>query len=307
MEEEELRKLVRAGEIAHKALAKAAEVVHGGMPLVELADLLESYIRSSGGSPAFPVNISINEVAAHYSPGIKDPSEIPRGALVKVDLGVHVDGYIADAALTLPLDPVHSELAKASLEALEAAEAEIRAGIRAGRVGAAIERAIRRRGFEPVRNLTGHKISRYSLHAGKSIPNTSTLGGPRLEKWEVYAVEPFATSGDGMVVEDGNGHIYRVVSTRRTKDEECDRVLKELWSRFKSLPFSERWLVHMVPEERVLELLNVLCSKRVVAYYPILVERSRGPVSQFEDTVVVAPEGPIVTTNVVELGREVLY
>lgn len=305
MEEKEKRKWLWVGKIAKKTLARAIDLVHEGMPVLELAEKLEDYIRNYA-APAFPVNISINYVAAHYSPGINDSSVIPAKSIIKVDVGVHKEGYIADAAISIALTSEHEDLLKASFEALINAEKTLKAGVKTGFIGAVIEETILSYGFKPIRNLTGHKISRFNLHAGKSIPNTKTIFSSKVEKDEVYAVEPFATDGAGYVVELSEGYIYRLTSARRTGDKQVDRYLRDMWRRFKTLPFSERWVAHSIGEKKAKILLSMLLKKKIVTVYPILVEKKRGLVSQFEDTVIVTEKNALITTGISELVKEML-
>jgi len=301
----EKRKWLWVGKIARKTLVKAVDLIHEDMPVLEFVEKLENYIKSYA-SPAFPVNVSINHVAAHYSPGIYDSTVIPGDSIVKVDVGVHKDGYIADAAISIPLNRDYEELSRASFEALMEAEKAIAPGVKTGSIGAFIEHVILSYGFKPIRNLTGHKISRFNLHAGKSVPNTKTAFSDKIEEDEVYAIEPFATDGAGYVVELSEGFIYRIISARRTGDKKLDSILREMWRRFRGLPFSERWVADFVGKEKAKDLLTALLKKKVIMVYPVLVEKERGFVSQFEDTVIVTREGPIVTTGIAELAREIL-
>jgi len=306
MNNKEEKQWLWVGKIANKTLAKAAEMIHEGMPLLELAEKLENYIRGYA-APAFPVNISINHVAAHYSPKLSDESTIPKGSLVKIDVGVQKNGFIADTAITISFNPNLEDLAKASFEALINAEAFIMPNVNTGAIGSKIEKTITGYGFKPIKNLTGHKILRYNLHAGKTIPNTKTIFGDKVFEGEVYAIEPFATNGTGYVVESNEGYIYRVISVKRTGDKYMDSVLREMWKRFKSLPFSERWLTSFVSKEKIKDVLRWLLSKKAIMVYPILVEKKKGYVSQFEDTVIVTNEGPIITTNVAKIVKEYFY
>lgn len=299
---ENLDKWLIAGEIAREVLGKALDLVDEGASLLRLAEKLEDLIRRRGAQPAFPVNISANEVAAHYSPRIGDELTIPPGAVVKVDVGVHVDGYIADTALTIALSPRHEALVEAALYALREALSTVRAGVKLSEVGSAVERAVRRRGFKPISNLRGHSMSRYALHSGKSVPNVHAGTRERARVGEVYAIEPFVTRGAGYVVEADYGSIYRVLSVRSTGDRSLDALLKWLWRMYRGLPFSERWVYREMGEGGVRSLKRLVSAHRVYLY-PALVEASRGVVAQFEDTVIVMKKGLVNTTRVLELLR----
>jgi len=293
--------LGRAGKIAYGALKLALDIVREGELLLEIAERIENFVLSQGAAPAFPVNISVNDIAAHYSPRADDEARIPPGSLVKVDVGVHVDGFIADAAVSIALSKQWENLVRASRDALASALQRVRHAVPVNEVARAIETSIRSSGYNPVKNLTGHKIERYNLHAGKSVPNVPALeySTVRMLTGEVYAIEPFATTGKGVVVERGPSHIYRVVSVKRIPgDSDLNTLLEELWRRYKGLPFSERWLHR---EGFSLRDLQRLVQARRVYHYPRLVEVSGGYVSQHEDTVVVSKDGCSPIVHVLEL------
>jgi len=297
---EDLENWVAAGEVAREVLSKALDIVEAGASLVSLAEALEQEIMKRGARPAFPVNLSVNHVAAHYSPGVGDDSRVPEGGVVKVDVGVHVDGCIADAAITLVLDPRFEPLAEAARRGLRAALSVLKPGVELCNVGAAVEATVRAAGYKPISNLSGHLMQRYTLHAGKHVPNVRAEHCDRAALGEVYAIEPFVTNGIGFVVEGGEGAIYRVVSVRKTGDENADRLLKELWNEYRGLPFSERWLFAKRGGEG-LEALAKLVQLRRVYRYPVLVEAGGGIVAQFEDTVILLRDKVVNTTRVLEL------
>ncbi len=304
MRGKELNKFINAGRAVRRALEEALEMVERGTPVIEICETLEDEIRGCGAAPAFPVNVSINSVAAHYSSPIGDETVVPNDSLVKVDVGAHVDGYIVDAAVTLAVGRADTRLMKAALDALRAALSLVREGVRLGEIGGAVERAIRGLGYRPIANLGGHKIERYSLHAGKTVPNVRSLGLERMRAGEVYAIEPFATDGEGLVVERDEGYIYRVRSAGRVRgDERLNRVLRDLATRFDGLPFSERWLG--MGREEARRILYGLVRARRVHVYPVLIERGGGNVAQFEDTVVVTPEGALTLAGTLELSEAI--
>ncbi|EQD26228.1 methionine aminopeptidase, type II, partial [mine drainage metagenome] len=176
-----------------------------------VAEAIEDLIRSRGAAPAFPANLSRNQEAAHYTPSPDDEARFVEGDLVKVDVGAHLDGRIADTATTVEVGSTHryDHLIRAVHEAVRAGISRIRADVPVEEISAAIEEAIHRRGVKPVANLTGHTIERYLLHAGTSIPNVR--GGPArtLREGEIVAIEPFATNGRGLIENGPFGHIVR--------------------------------------------------------------------------------------------------
>ncbi|OYT32235.1 MAG: type II methionyl aminopeptidase [Thermofilum sp. ex4484_79] len=301
--EDEIKKYLKAGEIVHHALNMALDIVEEGKSLLDIAEKLENDIINRGGKLAFPANISINHIAAHYSPSVNDDKVIPRESIVKVDLGAHVDGYIADAAITISFNPEYEKLLTASRYALRNAERVIRPGKNLGVIGEVIEKTILKFGFKPIANLNGHKIERFSLHAGKSVPNTSVFTFKKIGSHEVYAIEPFATDGEGYVIEGESGHIYQIITMRRIKGyKDLDRFLKDIWREYRSLPFSERWIYKKYGEEGLNKLNDLREYKRTYLYH-LLMDEAGGMVSQFEDTVIVTEKEVLITTNVLELYR----
>jgi methionyl aminopeptidase len=256
-------------------------------------------IRSEGASPAFPCNLSINEVAAHYSPVIGDSARIPEGAVVKIDVGVHVDGYIADTALTIDLSGEHQDLINAAREALHRVIGVIQPGMKLRDIGSMIERTMKYYGCKPIRNLSGHNLGRYIIHAGMSIPNYhNPLIMGRIKPGDVVAIEPFATKGAGTVI---NGDLRPILAVRRTSvkgvSSTARRVFSYVYSNFKTLPFSERWLLREFGQvEKLRAALSELVRRGVMHAYPVLIEAEGGLVSQFEHTVLVLDKEVVVTT-----------
>ncbi|RLE82650.1 MAG: type II methionyl aminopeptidase [Thermoprotei archaeon] len=300
----------RAGKVVYKALKLALNLVEEDKPVLEICEKLEGFIINSGARPAFPVNISINQVAAHYTADIEDELTVPRKGIVKVDIGVHVDGFIADAALSIPLGVDYLELVDAAYNALVAAIRAMKPFKPLQEIGVVIEREITKMGFNPIRNLSGHLIDRYNLHAGKSVPNTG-IGYPNVvsRTGEVYAIEPFATNGVGEVVEGNVVTIFRLSSLKRVKrDKKANEIIKKVWSSFRSLPFAKRWLARLIGRSQVDEVIAKLANYKAITGYPVLVERSAGMVSQMEDTIILASRRETINlTRAIEIYRELRY
>ncbi len=294
-----LEKYVEAGRIAARVRDEAHRYVRPGARLLDICEAVENRIRDLGGEPAFPCNISINEIAAHYSPLPGDSATVPRSSVVKLDLGVHIDGYIADTARTIVLDPRYETLAEAARRALERALGVVAAGTGFGEVGRIIEDTIKAMGFKPVRNLTGHSLDRYTIHAGESIPNVhGVLVRGKFREGRAYAIEPFATNGLGFVVNGKTVGIYSLARARAKGLGELDRkVFEEIKKRFRTLPFTPRWLLDLGKPEEIVRSVERLASKKALHRYPVLVEAGGGMVSQFEHTVVVLRDEVIITTK----------
>ncbi len=293
-----LEALWEAGRIASRVRDRIRGRVEAGMRVIEICEMVESWIREMGGEPAFPCNVDIGHVAAHYTSPPGDPTVVPEGSLIKVDLGVHVDGYIADTAVTISLDPMLGGLVEAAEGALEEAIGAIRAGVRASEVGATIERAMRRRGAIPIRNLTGHRMARYLVHAGEAIPNVAAPTLHRLKAGEVYAVEPFATlpEASGEVVDGPHGNIYLFKKRRSLDSELARRMLSYIQSEYRTLPFAHRWVAGRFPGSEGVEAFKELVRSKCLYPYPQLIERSLRPVAQAEHSLIVIEEGCEVIT-----------
>ncbi|WP_297461611.1 type II methionyl aminopeptidase [Thermococcus sp.] len=294
---DEREALIKAGEIARQVKREVTGLIRPGAKLYDIAEFVERRIVELGGKPAFPCNLSINEVAAHYTPYRGDESTLGEGDYLKVDLGVHVDGYIADTALTFRVGMEEDELMKAAREALENAISTVRAGVRINEIGRAIEETIRGRGFNPIVNLSGHKVERYRLHAGVSIPNVYRPGDTyELREGDVIAIEPFATIGAGQVIEVPPALIFMYIRDRPVRMSHARRLLMHIKNNYKTLPFAYRWLQGFMPEGQLKLALAQLEKMGAIRGYPILREVRGGNVAQFEHTVIVEKDGAYITT-----------
>ncbi len=282
-----LDKYREAGRILAAVRSSAVKDIKVGGRLLELAENIERSIRDKGGEVAFPPNISRNEEAAHATPS-KDDTSVFGEDLVKLDIGVHLDGYIADTAVTVDLGD-HEALVKASNDALDAALAVVRAGVDIVEISAAIEQAIEGHGVLPVVNLTGHGLDRYTQHAPPSIPNRKLQSGVTLNEGQVVAIEPFASEGNGRVHEAGKVEIFSFVHAKPIRSPEARALLKQIEA-YKTLPFAKRWLTGRVDLG-----LKQLETAGIIRGYPVL--KDRGLVSQAEDTVIVTADGCDVITR----------
>ncbi|HIP89177.1 MAG TPA: type II methionyl aminopeptidase, partial [Thermococcus paralvinellae] len=236
---EEREKLIKAGEIARQVKKEVIKIIKSGVLLYEIAEFVENRIMELGGKPAFPCNLSLNELAAHYTPYKGDKTVLREGDYLKVDLGVHIDGYIADTAITVRVGMEGDDLMEASKEALENAISVVRAGVRINEIGKVIEETIRGHGFNPIVNLSGHIIQRYRLHSGVSIPNIYRPHDTyTLKEGEVLAIEPFATTGAGQVIEVPPALIFMFVRNRPVRMLQARNLLNYIRKNFSTLPFA---------------------------------------------------------------------
>ncbi|KAF5436967.1 methionyl aminopeptidase [Candidatus Methanophagaceae archaeon] len=282
----------RAGVILVEVRKEATGLIKDGGSLLEVAEFVENNIREKGGEPAFPCNISRNEEAAHATPSIDDQTVFGKDDLVKLDIGVHIDGYIADSAVTVDLSGNYDGLVKAAEVALDEAIKIIRDGVSTIEIGEVIGTTIKERGYKPVVNLSGHGLSRYDSHAPPTIPNVKYEHGVTLHENNVVAIEPFATDGCGKVVESGNAEIFSLVKPKPVRMREAKKLLDEI-KNYQGLPFAKRWL----PRERLELALRTVETAGILRDYPVLREEEKGMVSQAEHTVIIKKDGCEVITK----------
>jgi methionyl aminopeptidase len=288
----------KAGKITAEIRELSFRIVHEGMPILAVCEELEKAIKDRGGKPAFPVNIGINEVAAHYTSPFDDSSVIPPKSIVKIDFGVHINGFIADSAITTSFNPEYYPMVSSAEQALKEAIENMRPGVKISEIGGIIQRAILNRGFKPISNLTGHKVERYVLHTGKSLPNIPEIDGARIAVDEVFAVEPFVTvsTAEGRVESLDRGHIFRFNKEKGVKTQRAKDVLRLVREEYRSLPFALRWLRRRFQGADFDAVLQELISSRCLVSYPVLIEASSKPVAQAEHTVVITEKGCEVLT-----------
>lgn len=297
-DEEALEKFRLSGKILRESREEMRQFVQEGMTAIEVCEKAESLIREKGGKPAFPCNVSINEVAAHYTSPPNDTLKIPEKAVVKVDMGVHIDGYVTDTAFTACFNREYSSMKNAAEQALAAAIENIHGDMATSQIGVIIERTIKNRGFKPISNLTGHSVGRYLIHAGTSIPNVMQLSFGKVKAGEIYAIEPFVTlpNAAGRIENSPQVTIFRLVKAKSVKNPQAKKLLKYIENNFRTLPFAERWLKDVVPPDKHGEAFKELLKRKAVMGYPVFTEISKKPVTQAEHTLLIKEDGCEVLT-----------
>lgn len=295
--EHALQCLREAGRIASAARAYGAERVRPGASLREVCVAVEDEIHRRGGQLAFPVQSSRNQVAAHYCASPDDPTVYQSGDLAKLDLGVHLDGWVVDTALTVNVGDVRENqpLIEAAETALRAAIAAAGAGVPVRRLSEEIERSIRGRGLQPVRNLCGHGVGRFVVHCPPPIPNIAGNSTETLKSGSVVAIEPFATDGPGFVTEQGSAQVFRMDPAQGRDGAPYPDVVDAIRA-LEGLPFARRQLARF-GEGAVEQTLAWLKRHGRLTAYPPLVERSGRPVAQAEHTIHVGNEQVEVLTR----------
>ena len=297
MKKEVLDNYKKAGKINRECLEFGKTAIKPGVKVIDIVRQIEEKILKSGAGFAFPVNVSFNEIAAHDTADIGDTRVFSEGDLVKLDVGVQIDGYIADAAVTISLNSGKEELYQTAKKALTEGLRMMKPGTPVPDVSQAIEQTIRNAGFNPIINLTGHGLDQYQLHSRIEFPNVRTDIDYVLEEGDVFALEPFVTDGSGKVTDTEKTLIYMFVSDRPTRFPESRNILELAGNDFHGLPFTKRWVAQKVRISPVklrlvlkqLEQINSLYA------YPALKEVSGSYVAQAENTVVVG-DNPTITT-----------
>jgi methionyl aminopeptidase len=279
-----------AGKIASAVLEQGACLIREGTRALDVVEFIERMVEEKGAGLAFPLNLSFNEDAAHDTASVADERFFSEGDVVKLDLGVHLEGYIADTAVTVDLGG-HGLLLEASKAALDKAIEIVRPGVTSGDLGRAIQQEIEARGFRPITNLTGHGLARYSIHTPPNIPNIAFSGGAMLEEGMVFAIEPFASSGSGRVVEKNRVEIFQQTAVKPVRLSSARKVLESVRSRH-GMPFARRWIADGKLDIALASLMN----QGIVRPYPVLSDVPGSLVSQHEHTLIVTSDGCIVTT-----------
>jgi len=300
----------KAGKIVSKVRDDAVKLIKDDLLILDLVEFVESEIKSSGAGIAFPCNVSVNEITAHYTSPANDETKISTGDLVKLDLGAHIDGFIADSAITImapgkdleekyDTDTInkHQELIEGSDAGLEAAISSVKPGVEIGKIGQAVEEAINSYGFNPIFNLSGHSLEQWNLHSGLSIPNFNDKSTTKLKEGDAIAIEPFATDGAGWVTDMPQTYIYRYLKDKPFRMTFTQKVFKEIKANYTDLPFSIRWLAKGVNVNRLNSSMRQLSEAMAVYPYPALKEKTNCWVSQSEHTVIVEGDGCTITTK----------
>ncbi len=302
----------KAGSIVAKVRKMATEMVEEDLKVLDLVEFTEQEIKNLGGEIAFPCNISINEITAHYTSPSQDETVLKNGDLVKIDLGAHVDGYIADSAITvivggdaspneMPLSEDGMQLQIKMIEtvgqALENAISTVRDGVTVGKIGEVVEETVIAQGLKPVSNLTGHSMERYILHSGLSIPNIKDENRHKIREGDVLAIEPFVTNGVGRVTDMNDAYIFRFLRNRPLRMAQARKMLHEIAENYRNLPFAGRWVEESIKNRQFNLIMRNLISSRALYPYHVLKEKSNARVAQAEHTVIVEPDGCQIITE----------
>lgn len=305
----------KSGKIVAKVRKMAVEKAQENVKVLDLVEFVEQEIKKLGAEPAFPCNISINEVTAHYTAPSDDKSLLKMGDLVKIDLGAHVDGYIADSAITVLIGEeelvsspdkttlseddvqLQHKLIETAQEALANVISAVKDGVEVGKLGEVVEKTVIANDLKPVSNLTGHSMDRWILHSGLSIPNIKDENRHKISEGDVLAIEPFVTNGVGRVTDMKEAYIFRFLRDRPMRAVQARKLLDQIENNYRNLPFAGRWLSKDFKGRQFNLALRQLISSRALYPYHVLKEKSDARVAQAEHTVIVEPDGCQIITE----------
>lgn len=288
----------KAGKIAKAALDKIKAMTRPGVKVIDLIETSEAFILEQGGQVGFPVNVSINNVAAHYTSGPRDVMEIEDGSIVKLDLGVHVDGFVADTATTVSFstDPALENLFTAAEESMQAAIDMIKVGVKTNDMGKKIHEIIKGYKYNPIKDLSGHTLEQWNVHGGKQVPLVPMPTGQDVEEGDVFAIETFASTGEGQTHALNFGNIYQLSlrNIPKVRNKAAKKLVGFIAKNYKTLPFSHRsWAKEIVVPRFA---LNDLINTGVLMEYKVLADIKGSFVAQSEKTVYVHADSVEILT-----------
>ncbi|RUO96714.1 peptidase M24, structural domain-containing protein, partial [Jimgerdemannia flammicorona] len=269
--------LRRAAEVHRQVRKYARKTIKPGMSMIEICELIENGTRTlveENGMEAgigFPTGCSLNHVAAHYTPNAGDKTVLSYDDVMKIDFGTHVNGRIIDSAFTMTFNPKFDKLVEAAREATNAGIKEVGIDVRLCDIGAAVNEVYDSYEVEidgktyqvkPIRNLNGHTIEPYRIHAGKSVPIVrGTRDQTKLEEGEQLAIETFCSTGKGVVIEDGECSHYAKthdIDFVKPRMPRAKQLLGTITKHFGTLPFCRRYLDRTGEQKYVLALKNLV-------------------------------------------------
>ncbi len=298
-EEEErikLESLRKAGKISKDVKEYIKPRIKVGTSALDIVSITEAKIEELGGLCAFPVNLCINNIAAHYTSPLKDDGlMISADDLVKIDLGVHIEGYIVDTAFSVNFNEDESleNIIQSTEVALDAAKMMVKPKVNTKDLGKKIEDIVRGFKYNPIKELGGHQIERWTVHGKKQLPELGSQGGDIMEEGEVFSIEIFASTGEGSVHNTQYSHIYefnpysgRVPLRRKASKQLLGYVNKN----YKTLPFAERWLGKEFRMGVAFGLHELVQQGKLQAHF-VLAEKKGVYVAQSEETILVTEDG----------------
>ncbi|KAF2806274.1 peptidase M24A, methionine aminopeptidase [Mytilinidion resinicola] len=302
----------QAAETHRQVRQWAQKHIKPGQTLTEIANGIEDSIRRLVGHDGlsegdaliagmgFPTGLNLDNIAAHYSPNAGCKKVLQQNNVMKVDIGVHVNGRIVDSAFTMAFDPMYDNLLAAVKDATNTGVREAGIDVRLGELGGYIQEAMESYECEingttypikPIRSLCGHTILPYSIHGTKSVPAVKTNDMTKMEEGDMFAIETFGSTGNGRCVDQGEVSHYALRRNAPKVDlhlSSAKLLLGTITQNFGTLPFCRRYLDRIGQEKYLLGLSNLVKSG-IVEDYPPLVDKKGSYTAQFEHTILLRP------------------
>jgi methionyl aminopeptidase len=314
------------GAKVHKNISnKVYEYVKPGLSVKEIIEFIESGVREetkyNNLEPlkcgiGFPIGIGINNCVAHYTLNYEDIESnnkiLDKNDIIKIDYGVHYNGMIIDSAFTLCFDEKYNEFIDLSKEATNYAIKQCGVDAILGEVGESIEEFIKsheliidRKNYDinVMKDLSGHMIKPFEIHAGKAVPNIKINYPLRMNENEFYAIEPFITTGKGISILKEHKSHYMInkdfvnVDTKLKKDDMY--LLSLIKNNYSSMPFCQKWLSELIysinnknkNDYNITQILNKLEYKNIINSYPPIYDIEGSIVAQHEHTIYITDKG----------------
>ena len=301
--EDDYKILKETGKISVEALEYSKTIVKEGTSILEAAEKIENFITNKGYQLSFPINLSINEKAAHYTPFIDSTYKFQKNDLVKVDLGARKGDNLSDCAITIDLSGENQKMIETAETALEEAIALVKAGRKVREIGAVVENVATKNGLTPIFNLGGHGIESEELHAGTFIPNYDNGDETELQEGDIISIEPFITNGAGHVSDADEVQIFQLLPyelpTPRSQDTR--QILKLIQEKYLTYPFSLRWIANElkdISEFRLRRAISELDQLGALEKFPVLIEKKNGLVAQAEKELIVEKDSCTILTKI---------
>lgn len=305
MNDDFLRDYRHAAETHRQVRQWAQGWIQPGMALTDIANGIEDSVRALVGHSGldegdaivagmgFPTGMNLNDVAAHYTPNAGNKMVFGQDDVIKIDIGVHVNGRILDSAFSMAFEPKYDNLLAAVKAATNTGVKEAGIDARLGEIGGAIQETMESYEIEldgktypikSIRNLNGHTIHHYSIHGDKSVPIVKTDDQTKMEEGDVFAIETFGSTGNGYVRDQGEVSHYALMADAPKVDlrlSSAKSLLNTIKKNFGTLPFCRRYLDRIGCDKYLLGL-NHLVNQGIVQDYPPLVDKKGSYTAQFE-------------------------
>ncbi len=293
----DFEKIKEAGILCKELKKKAKNIIKEGVSYLEVIEFVEKEIETKNFKPAFPTTICANNIAAHFTIYDED-LKFKKGDVIKLDFGISNDGWIVDNALTIEISTNKSESQiKANEKGLRKLLDFIEIDLELREIGKFIQNYAKERGFETIKNLSGHEIKRNNLHAGLNIPNNENGDKRKISDNSILAIEPFFSKTTSKVISSGNSNILHLKHNKNVRDRIAREVLNYIKKEFPYLPFSKRWLLKKFDKRKINYAINLLKKEDIIYEYPILKSDDNSIITQFEETLVFKNKKKYIITN----------